>query len=134
MPSTASTWDPANGATGPYGAPEIWGLFGDDSQLGPEAADVYAYCCLAYEVLTEARYGRLRVQMNSSDLANLRRELRRANQRSVVGMVGAALILSASAMFGLASESTPMFAGAPILSWVFGGIGTYLVIAACSGD
>jgi len=39
-------------ATGPYGAPEIWGLLPDGYQPLPQHADVYAFCCLAYEVLT----------------------------------------------------------------------------------
>ncbi|HEX4351586.1 MAG TPA: protein kinase [Polyangiales bacterium] len=39
-------------ATGPYGAPEIWGLIAPDRQPSPIAADVYAYACLAYETLT----------------------------------------------------------------------------------
>ncbi len=39
-------------ATGPYGAPEIWGLFSDAYDEQPIAADTYAYACLAFEVLT----------------------------------------------------------------------------------
>ncbi len=40
-------------ATGPYGAPEIWGLFEDEIRNpAPMAADTYAYACLCYEVLT----------------------------------------------------------------------------------
>ncbi|MBN1654112.1 MAG: protein kinase [Deltaproteobacteria bacterium] len=39
-------------ATGPYGAPEIWGLFSDDYRDQPMAADTYAYACLVFEVLT----------------------------------------------------------------------------------
>lgn len=39
-------------ATGPYGAPEIWGLVPPDYEAQPMNADVYAYSCLAYEVLT----------------------------------------------------------------------------------
>jgi hypothetical protein len=39
-------------ATGPYGAPEIWGLCPDGWSPDPMAADVYAFSCLAYEVLT----------------------------------------------------------------------------------
>lgn len=39
-------------ATGEYGAPEIWGLVPDNCELRPQGADVYAYCCLAYETLT----------------------------------------------------------------------------------
>jgi serine/threonine protein kinase len=36
-------------ATGPYGAPEVWGAIPTDS---PTPADVYAFGCLAYEALT----------------------------------------------------------------------------------
>jgi hypothetical protein len=39
-------------ATGPYGAPEIWGLVPEGVAPHPRAADVYAFACLAYEVLT----------------------------------------------------------------------------------
>jgi serine/threonine protein kinase len=39
-------------ATGPYGAPEIWGLVPEGGAPPPTAADVYAFACLAYEVLT----------------------------------------------------------------------------------
>jgi serine/threonine protein kinase len=39
-------------ATGPYGAPEIWGLQPEGWQPDPRAADVYAFACVAYEVLT----------------------------------------------------------------------------------
>lgn len=38
-------------ATGEYGAPEIWGE-GVAAAAGPEPADVYAFACVAYEVLT----------------------------------------------------------------------------------
>jgi serine/threonine protein kinase len=39
-------------ATGNYGAPEIWGAFGDATDHSPLPADVYAYGCVAYEMLT----------------------------------------------------------------------------------
>ncbi len=39
-------------ATGNYGAPEIWGAFGEDAVLSPLPADVYAFGCVAYELLT----------------------------------------------------------------------------------
>jgi serine/threonine protein kinase len=37
-----------------YAAPEIWGSQGTDNVLDPRAADVYAFGCLAYEILTGA--------------------------------------------------------------------------------
>lgn len=43
-----------NCATGPYGAPEVWGVLPDDfrGEPSPIAADVYAFGALAYEVFT----------------------------------------------------------------------------------
>jgi len=39
-------------ATGPYGAPEVWGVAPDGVHPTPMMADVYAFGCLAYETLT----------------------------------------------------------------------------------
>lgn len=39
-------------ATSNYGAPEVWGLCPEGHIARPMAADVYAFGCLAYEVLT----------------------------------------------------------------------------------
>ncbi len=39
-------------ATSNYGAPEVWGLCPDGHVARPMAADIYAFGCLAYEVLT----------------------------------------------------------------------------------
>jgi serine/threonine protein kinase len=36
--------------TGPYGAPEVWGVAAD--MPTPQKADVYSFGCLAYEMLT----------------------------------------------------------------------------------
>jgi serine/threonine protein kinase len=48
-------------ATGPYGAPEVWGVSPDDAPPNPKTADVYAFGCLAYEALT----GRVLFQADS---------------------------------------------------------------------
>ena len=39
-------------ATGPYGAPEVWGALGADAKITPAKADVYAFGCAAFEALT----------------------------------------------------------------------------------
>jgi hypothetical protein len=39
-------------ATGPYGAPEVWGVVPDKYEPQPPPADLYAFGCLAFEVLT----------------------------------------------------------------------------------
>ncbi|MGA2449370.1 MAG: serine/threonine-protein kinase [Polyangiaceae bacterium] len=38
--------------SGPYGAPEVWGALGPTHELSPAKADMYAFGCLAFEVLT----------------------------------------------------------------------------------
>ena len=38
--------------SGPYGAPEIWGLETEGGPVPPMGADLYAWACLAYETLT----------------------------------------------------------------------------------
>jgi serine/threonine protein kinase len=39
-------------ASGPYGAPEIWGVVPEGAKESPMAADIYSFGCLAYEMLT----------------------------------------------------------------------------------
>ncbi|MEO8875246.1 MAG: serine/threonine protein kinase, partial [Polyangiaceae bacterium] len=39
-------------ATGPYGAPEVWGAEVDGAKPTAQAADIYAFGCLAFEALT----------------------------------------------------------------------------------
>lgn len=38
--------------TGPYGAPEVWGLQVDGATPTPMAADIYSFGCLAFELIT----------------------------------------------------------------------------------
>lgn len=85
---------------------------------------------LAYEVLKQARDGKLRVEMNSRELYRIRREVRRANQRTVLAVIGAACIVSAATLLGLDGYSPRMIGGAPVLTWVLGILGVYFVIAA----
>jgi serine/threonine protein kinase len=39
-------------ATGPYGAPEVWGVVPPGAKPTPMMADVYAFGCFAYETMT----------------------------------------------------------------------------------
>ena len=88
---------------------------------------------LVHEVLRQARAGQLRVEMNSVDLNRMRREIRRANQRTVLAVAGSALILSAAALLG-AGAPEPIMGGAPLLSWLLGGLGMYMVLVAWPGE
>jgi serine/threonine protein kinase len=39
-------------ASGPYGAPEVWGMVTEGAPLAPMPVDVYAFGCVAFETLT----------------------------------------------------------------------------------
>ena len=85
---------------------------------------------LAYDILDRAREGRLEVRLKSTDLELIRHELKRSNQRTVLAIVGAALLLSAAMIYGLDGFQPTMLAGAPLLTWVLGALGAYLLIVA----
>lgn len=38
--------------TGPYGAPEVWGVMPESGSAPPDKADIYSFGCLAFEMLT----------------------------------------------------------------------------------
>ena len=92
---------------------------------------------VVYEVLRKANEGKLRVSSNSDELVRLRLEIRRANQRSVMATVGAAFLISSAVLLGLDGYVPTMlstiFGDAPLMSWVLGLLGLYLVWAGWPG-
>ena len=89
---------------------------------------------LTYEVLKRAQEGSLGMQMHSEELSRLRQELRRANQRTVLAVVGAAFIISASAIFGMTEGALTDLSKAPWIAWVFAGLGGLSVFSAWPRD
>ncbi len=85
---------------------------------------------LTYEVLRQARDGKLRMSATTDEIARVRNEIRRANQRTVLAIVGAAFIVSAAVLLGLDGFAPTQVAGAPVMSWVLGAVGGYLVLLA----
>ena len=87
---------------------------------------------LVYETLKLARSGEIEVRIRSEEIDRLRAEIRRANQRTVLAVIGAALLLGASVILGVGGTQLPMLWGAPIWTWVLGGAGVCLAFAAWS--
>ncbi len=85
---------------------------------------------LMHEVLTQAREGRLEMQVASQDLEQIRREIRLANQRTVLTIIGSTLVLTAGLIFGLDGFQPRMLAGVPVLSWLSGSAGLILLLLA----
>ena len=87
---------------------------------------------LAYETLKLARTGELEVRMRSEEIVRLRDEIRRANRRTALAILGAGLLIGASILLGLGAERLAMLWGAPIWTWILGGAGVWLAFAAWS--
>ena len=85
---------------------------------------------LAYETMKLARSGRLEVVTRSEEIERLRAEIRRANRRTVQAVIGAALLIGASVVLGLGGEPLVHLWGAPVWTWVLGGAGVCLALAA----
>ena len=88
---------------------------------------------LAYEALKLARSGEIEVRIRAEEIGQLRAETRRANQRTVLAIIGAALLLGASVLVALGGTPLAMLWGAPVWSWILGGAGLCLAFAAWSG-
>ena len=80
---------------------------------------------LAHDVLRQARTGKLKLELRSEDLRELRAEIRRTNQRTVLAVVAAALIVSAAVVLGLGQGLEGDLRGVPLLTWILGGAGLY---------
>jgi len=84
---------------------------------------------VAYEVLKQARNGKLQVALSPAEHVLIRSEIRRANRRLVCALLGAALILGAVIVLALDGFAPTMLGNAPLMTWVLGGLGVYFVVA-----
>jgi len=89
---------------------------------------------LAHEVLQQARKGKLRVELGAAEIDKIRREMRRSNQRTVLGVVGTGLIVAAVILMAEAADAVSGLRSVPLMTWILGGIGLYMVIAALPWD
>lgn len=88
----------------------------------------------AYEVLQQVQAGKLRLKWDEQSVESINREIRRSNQRIFAAIVGGSLMVSAAMVLGLDGYAPSMLAGAPVVTWVLGGIGAILVMLAWPRD
>lgn len=62
------------------------------------------------------------------EIRQVRDEIKRGNQRMVVAVAGASLLISAFVVFGLDGFAPTMVLGAPLVSWALGGLGTFFLL------
>ena len=89
---------------------------------------------LAYEVLRQARSGKLRVELAPAELEKIRREIRRSHQRTVLGVAGTGLIVAAVVLLAAQGGDPARADAVPLLTWILGGIGAYMIVAALPWD
>jgi ubiquinone biosynthesis protein len=80
---------------------------------------------LAYDVLRKAARDELRIQYESHQLDELRREMRAANQRTVIAIAGASSLMASVVVVDI--PGLPMSLGMPTASLVFGLLGIGLL-------
>jgi ubiquinone biosynthesis protein len=84
---------------------------------------------LIHEVLHQARHGKLEVKGNTEELEKIRREIRRANQRTFFAILGSSLIISAALLLALDGYAPArMSYGMPIETWILAILGAYTLL------
>jgi len=89
---------------------------------------------LTYHFLEQATSGKLRLEWSSGELQKLRRDVQLANRRTVSAIVGTGLLLAAAIIYGLDGYSPTMVLGAPLLSWITGSAGVFLLLYNWPGN
>jgi ubiquinone biosynthesis protein len=85
---------------------------------------------MLYDVLQQAKEGTLKVELQDKQMSELRREIRRANRRTWGAIVGGSLLLSATILAALDGFAKPMLGDLPVYSWILGGFGVAILLAA----
>jgi ubiquinone biosynthesis protein len=83
---------------------------------------------LTHRFLEQATTGKLQVEWTSKELLRLRAEIRRANRRSISAIIGTGLLLAAAIIYGLDGFAPTMVKGAPLLTWITGCLGTFILL------
>jgi ubiquinone biosynthesis protein len=60
--------------------------------------------------------------------------LRSANRRTVAAIIGAGSLVAAALVYGLDGYAPAVIGGAPLLTWILGGLGVAFIAAALRGE
>jgi ubiquinone biosynthesis protein len=70
------------------------------------------------------------VERQLEEIQNIRDEIRRSNQRTVMTIAGTGLLLGGLIVYGLDGFTPNLIWGAPLLSWFAGGLGALILLVA----
>ena len=85
---------------------------------------------LIYEALQRQVQGGVDSDAQRQEIHKLREEIKKSNQRSVLTITGIGLLLCAFIVFGLDGFSPSIVWGAPLVSWVLGGLGAFMLLVS----
>ena len=89
---------------------------------------------LLYEVIDKARRGEIITKHSAEQLEIIQREIRLANRRTFIAILGSALIIGASVFAANDTFAPMMIAQAPAISWAMGILGALLLVASWPKD
>ena len=87
-----------------------------------------------YDLLEQAKDGSLKMELQPEQMQQLQQEIRRANRRSFGAIVGGSLLVSAAVLTALDGYAPTMLGNLPLGSWLLGGLGVIVLLAAWPGD
>jgi ubiquinone biosynthesis protein len=87
---------------------------------------------LMHDVNKQLVDGKLTMNLSSTDLQQIRQEIRSASYRSATALAGAAMLVGAAVIKGLDGYAPTMLGQLPLLSWVFGIWGAALLFISLS--
>jgi len=82
---------------------------------------------LAHSVLKQLQQGTLKVESKPTELIKLRREIHKANRRTVSAITGSSLIISAILLLGMSNSEIHTLGDLPFATWVLGITGAILL-------
>jgi ubiquinone biosynthesis protein len=87
-----------------------------------------------FDLMEQTREDRAQHRSDRATLEAVRCEIRRNGIRTARTLLGASLILGAIVLLGFENITLPKLGPAPFLTWILGGLGLAIVVAALSDD
>ena len=69
-------------------------------------------------------------EQHLQEMQKIRDEIRRSNQRTVMTIAGTGLVLGGLIIYGLDGFTPNLLWGAPLLSWITGGLGAFILLVS----
>ncbi len=84
----------------------------------------------AIDLVEKLLNGKIELENKSREMKHLREEMRAGNRRTTLAIIGSGLLISAAIIYGLENYSPAMISGIPVITWVAGIFGIYLILVS----